>query len=508
MAKQYKNVYTILEKVKKGEIQSQSYYKDRDGLFGKINFYKKPDLIKPHMHWLDERRMENIMDEFFSDQRSIKDTFQKFEKSASYAKITDPTKKPDFNQFYSKVRDNYRNFPKHFAKDIFKMFYHRMENLEFEERTDKNHSKFRFLERANNPVAKIMTEGSNLKSAIFARNIMGAYLTMLTTMDYVDPETSDKIKKGACGEGSGDMDGSGNDDFDQAMKDMMDSARGKSAMNEALDKATDLCNQMDDAMDDDTQEQMFEQASDAGGNNAGKLSPDYVKQVAASLKSIRMSMGPLKESLKKLLDKSASYFSSKKEVIYEDIFNSDNVSEIEDYVLLHPKLRKLFVEDIYTKDQKSVGKIDVYIDISGSMSSGCGVEDEDGRYISRIDFCKSMVAKLSEMDMLNNVYTFDNRVKSYKKDPISIAMLGCGGGTTIDAAVRSVDENGVNAIILTDAEDSCYIYSEKAFFIGLKGAKFNHFDNEIIKEYSNKDQVVVFDGSSIKKVNQQGYIFK
>jgi hypothetical protein len=32
--KQYKNVYTILEKVKKGEIQSQSYYKDKEGLFG------------------------------------------------------------------------------------------------------------------------------------------------------------------------------------------------------------------------------------------------------------------------------------------------------------------------------------------------------------------------------------------------------------------------------------------------------------------------------------------
>ena len=47
--KNYKNVYTILEKVKKGEIKS--YYKnDEGGLFGKLNFYKKEDLIKPHMH--------------------------------------------------------------------------------------------------------------------------------------------------------------------------------------------------------------------------------------------------------------------------------------------------------------------------------------------------------------------------------------------------------------------------------------------------------------------------
>ena len=40
--KSYKNVYTILEKVKKGEIKS--YYKDDEGLFGKINFYKEDNI--------------------------------------------------------------------------------------------------------------------------------------------------------------------------------------------------------------------------------------------------------------------------------------------------------------------------------------------------------------------------------------------------------------------------------------------------------------------------------
>ena len=56
-SKQYKNVYTILEKVKKGEIQSQSYYKDKDGLFGRLNFYKKSDLVKPYIHYIDEGKI-------------------------------------------------------------------------------------------------------------------------------------------------------------------------------------------------------------------------------------------------------------------------------------------------------------------------------------------------------------------------------------------------------------------------------------------------------------------
>ena len=500
MAKQYKNVYTILEKVKKGEIQS--HYKNEGGLFGKINFYKKPDLIKPHMHWLDEERIDSIMDYYFSDHKNIEDSYQKFAKSTGFAKMADD-KKPDFGSFVKKVKENYRKFPKHIQKDIFKMFYHRMENLDFEERNDTNHGKFRFLEKANNPVAKIMSEGSNLKSAIFARNIMGAYMTRLTTMDYVDVDASEKIKNGMNGQSEFDTEG-----FDDAMKDMMDSQQGKSAMDDAIKKATDLCNQMDNVMDQEVQERMFDQVNEAAGSQAGQLSPDYIKHVAKSLENISLSMGSLKEKLKKLLDKSASYFSSKKKVIHEDLFNSDNISGLEEFEFLHPKLRKLFAEDIMVKDTKSVGKIDVYIDISGSMSDSCGVINKEGHRISRLDFCKSMVAKLAEMDMLNDVYVFNNNVKKYKKDPISIAILDTSGGTTINKAVESVHNNGVNAIILTDAEDSCNIYSEKAFFIGLQGARFSHFRNETISEYSKNDQVIIFDGSTIKKVDENGNVMK
>jgi hypothetical protein len=323
-------------------------------------------------------------------------------------------------------------------------------------------------------------------------------------MDYIDAEQSEKIKNGMNGQSEFDTDG-----FDDAMKDMMDSQQGKSAMDDAIKKATDLCNQMDDVMDQDIQERMFDQVNEPGqGSEAGKLSPDYIRQVAKSLENISLSMGSVKEKLKKLLDKSASYFSSKKKVIYEDLFNSDNISGLEEFEFLHPKLRKLFAEDITVKDTKSVGKIDVYIDISGSMSDSCGVKNKEGRDISRIDFCKSMVAKLSEMDMLNDVYIFNNNVKKYKKDIISIAMLDTSGGTTINKAVESIQKNGVNAIILTDAEDGCNIYSEKAFFIGLKGSRFSHFKNETISEYSKKDQVIIFDGSNIKKVDENGQVMK
>ena len=495
----YKNVYTILEKVKKGEIGS--HYKDKDGLFGKINFYKKADLIKPHMHYIDEARLEAIMDAHCNDNKTISETYNRFAKTTEFKKI-DPKQQPDVGSYAAKFKENYKKFPKHIAKDIFKMYYNKMEKLEFEERDDKNHTKFKFLEKANNPVGKIMSEHSNLKSAIYARNVMSYFIARMTMMDYVDPNQSQQVKDGLSGNSDFDNDG-----VDEAMKNMMDSAQGKKMLEDTMQQAQEMCKQMDNAMDEDTQEMLFDNANKQGSDGtAGKLSPDYVRTVAAHLENISLSMGSLKDKIKKLLDKSVSYFSSKKETIYEDLFNTDNIAGLEDYELLHPKLRKLFVEDVQVKDTKSIGKIDIYIDRSGSMSSGCGVKNQKGDSVSRMDFCKSFAAKLKSMDILNEVYTFDNRVKKCNNDIISIAMMDCGGGTTINEAVRHIEKEGRNALIITDAEDSCGIYSDKVFFIGLNGANFNYFSEDIIKEYSNKGQVVIFDGNTIKKVNEKGFV--
>jgi len=174
MSKQYKNVYTILEKVKKGEISS--YYKEKDGLFGKINFYRKPDLVKPHLHYIDEDRLDVIIDTFVKDKENIKKSYQDFSKSTDYKKL-DEQNKPNFETYFQNFQENYRKFPAHLGKDIFKMFYNKIDKLEFEERNDKNFSKYKFLEKANNPVGKIMSENSNLKSAIFARNIINYFIT-------------------------------------------------------------------------------------------------------------------------------------------------------------------------------------------------------------------------------------------------------------------------------------------------------------------------------------------
>ena len=295
-----------------------------------------------------------------------------------------------------------------------------------------------------------------------------------------------------------------NDEINQMMKDVFDNKQGKTLLDDALKDAQDTCNAIDNAIDSETQEKMFEEATKFGGNLAGNMSPEYLRQVAANLQNINLSLSSLKSKIVKLLDKSSSYFSSRKETIREDLFSSGNLAGLEDYELLHPKLRKVFIEDLTVKETITVGKIDIYIDISGSMSGSCGVVNDKGDRITKLDFAKAFVVKLQQMNMLNDVYLFNTTVKKYRADPISLAMLDSDGGTTIDKAVQSIENNPTNALVITDAEDSCHLFSEKAFFIGVEGADFGSFNKNVISEYSDRGQVVVFDGSTILNVNRKG----
>ena len=499
--KSYKNVYTILEKIKKGEIES--HYKKGDGLFGKVNFYKKPDLVTPNLHYLDEHRIEAIMNAHVQNKEDLKMTYERFKNTTAFKGIPD-AKKPDFNKFYAEVADIYKNkFPKHLSRDIFKMYYNKIEKLDFENRDEKNHTKFKFLERSNNPVGKIMSENSQLKSAVFMKNIVGYYLTQLAMLKFQDEEAAEDMMNNLSKGG----DEFGNEKAEDTMAEMLDNIVSKNMLEDAINDAQETCKTLDDAMSDEQQDQMFESAN-KGGEEAGKIDGNFIERIARDIQKVKLSLGNLKEKIKKLMDKSASYFSAREETTFDDLFNSDNIGGLDDFMLLHPSLRKIMIEDVMIKDTKKVGKIDLYIDISGSMSSSCGVINSDGNDISKLDFCKSFAYKLKEMDMLNDVYTFENVVRKIKSDLVTIAMIDDRGGTDIDKAVRKIADNGINAIVITDAEDHCTVYSEKAFFIGVQGSRFNGFNDEVIQKYSEKEQVIIFDGTTMLKVDERGYTKK
>jgi hypothetical protein len=437
--------------------------------------------------------------------------------------------------------------------------------------------RYKFIEKANQPVHKIMTKGSNAKSLIFTQHVMEYFTRVMLMQKYKDEEKFEQMqqqmqqevemcmnpqpgsgqgKPGPSGqqppqpqpqeqqqpqdsndpgdeqpgesESQDPQDQSGNNDSGPSQSNEANGGNGASKggntqdntmtekqldkmLNDMLNKrskdldtlmnqAQAACEMLDEAHSTEEQNSLWEDAQ--RGDAAGKsLDVQKIQELAAQLKTMKMAMGSVKQFIKKIMDNSVSYFSAKEQSTYEPLLESGHIDQVQDVYMLHPKLRKFMMDDIMVKETKRIGKINLYIDNSGSMSSSCGAQDEEGNYIQRLNFAKGFALKMLEMDLLAEVFIFNDHVVKRKTTVSDIAKINCSGGTDTSNMVRHIKNSGKNAIVITDATDRCDIYSDKAYFIGTEGATFHGFSN--LDEY--KHQMCVFDGRKVRKVDSNGY---
>lgn len=562
--KQYRNVFTILEKVKKGEIVQE----ERRRLFTPPSFYKKPELVKPYLHDMDARSLGNSVERFIGQSNNH---------NGLIVHAISTTAKRDLKlnnnvSLAKEMHEIYQRFPKSVLNDLFNLYHKDIEKLKFEERTASNKFRYNLLERANDPTLKVMTKDSNVKSMIFTRAMVQYYLMMMVALKQRDEQAfeemmrqltgnEDPSQQGAGNDASGPSQSAGNpsqpgasptagqgqqpsgqapktpsgapsqptpqqstppnaqssgqsgngstqagsaaDQLQKMMDSMMDSQTGKQMLQQVMDQAKKASEAVESIMNADKQEEIWEQGS-YDKRAADNLDINHLNKIAEQFRTIRLNMSGIKEKIKRLLDKSVSYFSGRDETIHENIFDANSLAGLDDYVLLHPCLRKAFMEDIMITDKRKIGKIDIYVDVSGSMDSSSGIKNDDGLEMTKLVFAKALAMKMKEMDMLNEVYTFESQVKHLGNTMYDVLLMDGNGGTCINSVVRSIEENQRNALVITDAEDRCGIYSEYAFFIGVAGANFRYFDEEVIEQYAQKDQVVVFDGKKILRIDSQG----
>lgn len=572
MAKrQYTNVYTILDKARKGELELQE---QPSSLFKSVVPYKRPDIIMPSVHYLDERVINRYVTNHLLSSKNIQNV-------AQYMNSIGIMKSPV--EVQRDLGDITHKFPKGLKNDFFNLFNKDVSELNFTDRGENNKMRYKFIEKANQPVHKIMTKGSHAKSLIFTQHVMEYFTKVMLTQKYKNEEQFEQMQQQMEQEvkmcmnpqpGPGQpqagqsqqqssppqdqeqkqdspdpsqeqpQDQQDQQDVQQPQQDLQDQPNstdsGPSQSNEAqggnsaskggetsdssmtekqmekmlndmlnkktheleeiMDKAQQACEMLNEAYTTEEQNDLWQQAQGTE-IGAGVLNMETIEQMATQLKSIKMAMGGVKQFIKKIMDNSVSYFSAKEQNTYEPLLDSGHIDQVQDVFMLHPKLRKFMIDDIMVKETKKIGKINLYIDNSGSMSSSCGARDEEGNYIDRINFAKGFALKMLEMDLLNEVFTFNDRVLKRKTTVTDITKIKPSGGTDTTNVARHIKNAGINAIVITDGTDRCDIYSEKAYFIGTEGANFRGFCD--LEEY--KKQMCVFDGNSVRKIDSKGY---
>ena len=180
-----------------------------------------------------------------------------------------------------------------------------------------------------------------------------------------------------------------------------------------------------------------------------------------------------------------------------DLFDAENLNNVEGLELLHPVFRKGRINDIVAHEKRFFGKYDLFIDNSGSMGSSAGLQGHSN--VSCMLLAKAVALRMKRLDLLNNLYEFQGSVTKVENTELAILDMCARGGTSLDSVIREAKRTGNNSVILTDAEDVANEYLDNIVFLGVSGVRFEYFrQSEVGKKYIANNQCMYFDGQTVE----------
>ena len=287
------------------------------------------------------------------------------------------------------------------------------------------------------------------------------------------------------------------DQMDKDLKNTLDnlsnnlnSKQSQKELEQAFKEAEKKLEKLKDiGVDTENDEEMPEEERKEIMRNLNNL--DGIRQ---SLSRLNVGKDKIMKAVEKILNGTTNYFSQKCIQNDVELFEADELLNINGVELLHPFFRKSRMFDLSVTERHYIGKFDLYVDCSGSMSSGCG---GDLGNVCRIDLAKSLAMQMKELGILGDLYEFEGGVKKIPNTDMSILMMAARGGTNIEAVIQNVLKTGNNSVILSDGESHVGAYTHKALFIGI-GTDFHYFKSYegAGKKYVEMDQCIHYDGKN------------
>jgi hypothetical protein len=220
---------------------------------------------------------------------------------------------------------------------------------------------------------------------------------------------------------------------------------------------------------------------------------DRVMELWNELKNFPIKSEAVTRFINTTLKMSESYFSSQYTEKEIEVLEADSIEDLQGLENLMDPLRRIHLEDFITHERKYHMKFDVYVDLSGSMSSGAYYSNSKEGRISKYKLAKLTAMRLKMGDHVEDVYTFDTNVAGPHKSMTTFLRTRMGGGTTLNNCFRKILTTGRPGLVITDAEDwDISVYTEKAYIIGISGASFSHFkDTKAGRKFLDNKQCIL-----------------
>ena len=402
--------------------------------------------------------------------------------------------------------------PQELINDVYSMYVNK--DIKKRPKDGTNTIRHKVLDKVYNSLTKTVTVDSPLFTQILTRELS---LVLQKVEDDVKEEQKKNGGKGEGldeempepeeGEGDGEGNGESNQEKEGESKNPQGGKGGESSTREDYEKAIDKVldkaeSNIQKAMDN--ADEKIKDLEDKLGKEAMKdlsnSEPEFLEKIDKlknALSAVSINKESIGKVLEKILNESQNYFSTKFKRIEESLFDCEECEDLFGLEFLHPIFKNSQIMDIGNETRKYKGKIDLFLDCSGSMSS---YENFEGTRIRMIDLVKGIAMVLYRMGMIENLYYFDNSLyKINNVNELTILSFSKSGGTDFNKVVEKVKENGNNAVIITDGEDACHTYDKKVFWVGVGGTKFNGWGGSgAFSTYKAMKQCVTYNSKSSK----------
>ena len=413
--------------------------------------------------------------------------------------------------------------PQHMINDVYSMYVNKDIKRKDVDRT--NAIKQKVMDKVYNSLTKVVTEDSPLFSQVLTRELA-------MYMQKIERELQEEMEKNGQGQGGGSPfdgdddgdgqgqgqpgDGEGDDEADGQMPGgkgaSKDHNKGKHGdlddiADKVLDKAQNeqqleqAMNNADKIMKDLTEKLGEEALADLANNDADFL--NSIEKIKGALDRVSINKESIKQVLVKILDESQNYFSQKFHTVEETLFEAEQFDDLFGLEFLHPIFRNAELLSPGNATRIYKGKLDLYLDCSGSMGSH---ENFEGTNIRMIDLVKGIAMVLYRMNMIDKLYFFDTQIYEIK-DINEFTILGFdrSGGTDFNNVTKQCAINGRNSVVITDGEDSVDDYKKNMFWVGVGGTQFHGWGGEgAFATYKSMRQCVTYNSSQ----NRFDYVTK
>jgi len=392
--------------------------------------------------------------------------------------------------------------PADLIEDLYSLYVN--EDIKRKDKTAGNEIRQQILDKAYNSLTKDLTKGSKLFSMIITKELS---LWMQKVIDEIEEEQRKEEEKeqtnsepGNCDQANGkgdpdDQDGEdGGDELGDGGVDAGSTPGTEKAINsqdKALDKAMRDANKKMDELETRLGKEALRDLADS--------EPAMLENIEELIKMSRKSIvarASIEKTLKKILNKSENYFSKNATIVEESLFDCEECEDLVGLEFLNPVFRNSGMMDIVNQTRKPVGKMDLYLDCSGSMDWNKAIVGDKEVKLTEVVKCIAII--MHRLGYIERLYFFDQTL--YEIDRINeYTILGFNqsGGTNFDNVVENIQKNNRNSIIITDGEDDVSSYCKKAFFVGVGGTTFGKgFD-----EYKEAKQCVTLIDKEFVYVN-------